>query len=91
MEFFRLGAHPGFNERGFMAANRGRQDLGRRRLRAHAAPDRRYRIWWEGRRFTHPVDAWAAGDTAETTRDIIQRCLLGPIDEFGTGLIPGDA
>ena len=89
MQFFRLGAKPGINERGFMAANRVGKTWGAGgyELTLHLTGD--YPEWWEGRRFAHPVDAWAAGDTAETTRDIIQRCLLGPIDEFGTGLIPG--
>jgi len=50
----------------------------------------RYPHWWKGRRFARPILAWAAGDTAKTARDIIQRILLGPVGEFGTGLIPGD-
>ena len=89
MEFFRLGARPGFNERGFMAANRVGKTWGAGgyELTLHLTGE--YPQWWEGRRFTHPVDAWAASDTAETTRDIIQRCLLGPTGELGTGLIPG--
>ena len=89
LQFFRLGAKAGINERGFMAANRVGKTWGAGgyELTLHLTGD--YPQWWEGRRFTHPVDAWAAGDTAETTRDIIQRCLLGPIDAFGTGLIPG--
>ena len=91
MEFFRLGARPGFNERGFMAANRVGKTWGAGgyELTLHLTGD--YPQWWEGRRFAHPVDAWAASDTAETTRDIIQRCLLGPTGELGTGLIPGEA
>lgn len=50
----------------------------------------RYPDWWTGRRFKYPVASWAAGDTNETTRDVIQLKLLGPIGEFGTGMIPGD-
>ncbi len=53
-----------------------------------------YPAWWPGRRFAHPIRAWAAGKTAETTRDIVQEKLLGfghsPPDNKGTGLIPGD-
>jgi hypothetical protein len=30
----------------------------------------RYPDWWEGRRFSGPVRAWAAGKTNETTRDV---------------------
>lgn len=49
-----------------------------------------YPHWWEGARFTEGVRAWAAGDTRQTTRDIIQQKLLGDWAHFGTGLIPGD-
>jgi phage terminase large subunit-like protein len=56
-----------------------------------------YPAWWEGRRFDHPVSAWAAGDTYETTRDIMQLTLLGEIatkdghkSVDGRGMIPGD-
>ena len=49
-----------------------------------------YPDWWEGRRFNHPIDAWAAGDTGQTVKDIIQAKLLGRPGEEGTGLIPGD-
>lgn len=47
-----------------------------------------YPPWWEGRRFTHPVSAWAACDTGETTRDNPQRALMGPQGAWGTGAIP---
>ncbi|TXN40070.1 hypothetical protein FV233_27215, partial [Methylobacterium sp. WL7] len=50
-----------------------------------------YPEWWVGRRFSHPTDAWAAGDTSETTRDIVQAILMGPLGELGKGLIPGDS
>lgn len=51
----------------------------------------KYPPWWQGRRFDGPVSAWAAGDTSKTVRDIIQAKLLGPVGDFGTGLIPGDS
>lgn len=50
-----------------------------------------YPEWWTGRRFAHPIKAWAAGDTGKTVRDILQEKLLGPAGQIGTGLIPGDA
>ena len=50
----------------------------------------RYPDWWEGARFTEYVRAWAAGDTRQTTRDIIQQKLLGNWAHFGTGMIPGE-
>jgi len=52
-----------------------------------------YPHWWEGRTFDKPITALAAGDTSQTTRDIIQSKLLGGLwntDEFGSGLIPRD-
>ena len=52
-----------------------------------------YPDWWQGKRFDHPIRALAAGDTSQTTRDIIQHKLLGGLydtPEFGTGLIPRD-
>lgn len=43
---------------------------------------------WPGRRFTKPIVAWAASDTAENARDNPQRALLGPVGEEGVGAIP---
>lgn len=57
----------------------------------------RYPDWWIGHRFTRPIAAWASGKKNETTRDIVQRKLMGkvvgrtPKMVDGTGLIPGDA
>lgn len=88
MEFFRLGAQ--HRERAFIAANRiGKSEgVGGYELTLHLTG--RYPDWWQGRRFDEPVDAWAAGDTGKTTRDIVQFKLLGPVGDFGTGLIPAD-
>jgi phage terminase large subunit-like protein len=44
----------------------------------------RYPPWWEGRRFRHPIRAWACGKTNETTRDIVQTTLLGDIEYQGS-------
>lgn len=54
-----------------------------------------YPDWWEGRRFTHPVVTWAAGDTNPKTQEILQAKLLGTKDArlstaIGTGIIPRD-
>lgn len=49
-----------------------------------------YPKWWTGHRFNRPIDAWIAGETKETTRDIQQTKLFGKNDEIGTGLIPKD-
>ncbi len=91
MEYFGLGAELGVNERAFMAANRVGKTWGAGGYETALHLTGKYPDWWHGRRFTQPVDWWAAGDTGETTRDIIQFCLLGPIEDIGTGLIPGNS
>jgi len=46
-----------------------------------------YPDWWRGRRWDRPIVAWCAGITGESTRDNVQRILMGrPV--FGTGAIP---
>lgn len=49
-----------------------------------------YPPWWPGRKFSRPIKAWAAGDTAKTVRDILQNKLMGPWSDRGTGMILGD-
>lgn len=51
----------------------------------------RYPDWWRGRVFDKPTVGWAAGITGETTRDTVQRILLGRTGSHGTGSIPKDA
>ena len=87
--YFRGGAK--HRERLFMAGNRvGKTEgVGGYETTLHLTGE--YPHWWEGRRFGHAIRAVAAGDTAKTTRDIIQRKLLGPAGDFGSGLIPGAA
>jgi len=48
----------------------------------------RYPEWWRGRRFDKPVIAWAAGVTSVSTRDTVQRLMLGRPGQHGTGTIP---
>ena len=80
-------------ERAILAANRvGKTIAGCFELTLHLTGD--YPDWWHGRRFGGPINAWAAGDTGQTTRDILQAELFGPPGvsaEEGTGMIPGDA
>lgn len=45
---------------------------------------------WEGRKFNKATVGWCAGVTGEVTRDTIQRLLIGPIGQIGTGFIPKD-
>ena len=50
-----------------------------------------YPGWWQGRRFEQAGRYWAAGETSISTRDTVQKLLLGPPereDEVGTGAIP---
>jgi phage terminase large subunit-like protein len=87
-EFFKAGTN--HRERLMLAANRiGKTEgVGGYELSAHLTgwyPD-----WWNGRRFSGPVRAWAAGDTSKTVREILQHKLLGPVGSWGTGLIPSE-
>lgn len=85
LEFFRLGAE--HKERCFMAANRvGKTIVGGFEVTHHLTGE--YPDWWEGRRFEGPTEWWAANDTGENTRDVVQKELFGPVGDWGTGLIP---
>ena len=89
--FIRAGAT--HRERLFLKANRtGGTVLGAYESVAHATG--RYPEWWDGRRFKGAVNIWVAGDTAETTKNILQNELLGPPGQpqlLGTGMVPVDA
>lgn len=94
MEFFREGAR--YRERCAMCANRVGKTwgMGGYETTLHLTGD--YPAWWEGRRFAEPIDAWAAGKTNQTTRDIVQKTLLGDVKRgsnnsrvlTGSGLVP---
>jgi len=88
LEFFRLGKF--YRERLCLAANRvGKTEgLGLYELVLHATGW--YPEWWEGRVFDQGIRAWAAGDTGETVREILQEKLLGPPGSWGTGLMPSE-
>lgn len=87
LEFFKAGNY--FKERAFIAGNRsGKTFAGAYELTLHLTG--RYPEWWEGKRFDGPIEAWAAGKTNETTRDIIQKEMLGLRGDFGTGMLPKD-
>ena len=58
----------------------------------------RYPDWWVGRRFDQPVSVWACGKRNESTRDVVQKALLGDVSFDtpdarkgfkGTAMIPG--
>lgn len=90
-EFHAAGARK--RERLLMASNRfGKTECGAAEMAMHLTG--LYPADWPGRRFLHPVKAWAAGVTSESTRDVVQDKLVGPPDrksEWGTGYIPGSA
>ena len=83
---FRAGAT--FRQRMFLAGNRtGKTDAAAFECSLHLTGE--YPDWWEGRRFSEPVEIWASGDTTTTTRDIIQQALLGPLSAVDTKLWDG--
>ena len=88
LKFFELGKR--YKTRAFIAANRVGKTLGGGGYETvlHLTGD--YPGWWPGHKFDKPVDWWAAGDTKETVRDIIQTKLVGPETARGTGLIPAE-
>lgn len=96
MEFFAAGLT--HRERCIMAANRIGKTEGCGGYETTLQCTGDYPYWWPGRKFDRPIAAWAAGKTNETTRDIIQRKLLGQItgsgsskkNVDGTGLIPAE-
>jgi phage terminase large subunit-like protein len=94
LEFFAAGAT--YRERCFMAGNRVGKTYSAGGYEVSCHLTGLYPEWWTGRRFKRPVRAWAAGKTNETTRDIVQRTLLGdPLTVGGrkrfdgTGVVPG--
>jgi phage terminase large subunit-like protein len=77
-------------ERLLIAANQSGKSLaGGMETAMHATG--RYPDWWQGRRFDKPTVGWVAGTTNETTRDTVQRILVGRPGKPGTGSIPKDA
>lgn len=72
-----MAAGVAYRQRLFMAGNRvGKTEgAGGYELALHLTG--KYPEWWQGRRFEQPVTAWAAGDTRETTRDILQKKIIG--------------
>jgi phage terminase large subunit-like protein len=88
LAFFAAG--PVHQERCMMAANRIGKTLGVGGYETALHLTGLYPDWWVGHRFDKPIEVWAAGDTSETTRDIVQAALMGPLGALGEGLIPAD-
>ncbi len=58
-------------QRMFMAGNRtGKTYCGVMEIAMHLTG--LYPEWWKGYRFNHPIDVWAASNTGETTKNILQ-------------------
>lgn len=89
-EFHEAGA--AHRERLFMAGNQlGKTLAGSMEWAMHLTG--KYPDWWKGRRFELPGRYWAGGETRVSTRDSIQKLLIGEPEkeeEWGSGSIPGD-
>jgi phage terminase large subunit-like protein len=73
-----------------MASNRSGKTLsGAYELVCHATGE--YPEFWTGKRFDRPINAHGAGMTGITTRDTVQRELLGELGRRGEGMIPAHA
>jgi phage terminase large subunit-like protein len=88
-----------YREVGIMAGNRTGKTVQAGYLMA-ACLTGLYPDWWQPhwKRYDGPIEAWIAGTTNETTRDILQRKLFGPVAIMpngrkglsGTGIVPGE-
>lgn len=86
-EFFALGLTK--RERDLAAGNQlGKTEAGGFEFASHLCGI--YPSWWSGKRFEGAITGWASGVTNESTRDVVQRKLLGDLDggEYGSGFIP---
>lgn len=93
LDFFRAKARQAL----FTAGNRcGKTIAGSYKTALHLTG--LYPDWWDGKTFPHEISACCAGDTNESTRDIIQKELFGEVEGTrngkrwvsGTGMIPLD-
>jgi phage terminase large subunit-like protein len=91
LEFHHAGAT--YRERAMMAANQvGKTTAGAAEMAMHLTG--RYPAWWRGKTFDKPIRAVAGSESAELTRDGVQRLIIGnPRSEpdWGTGLLPKDS
>lgn len=87
-EFFDAGLTA--RERLLMAGNQlGKTEAGAIEVAYHLTGE--YPSDWLGHRFTHPIRAWAGGESSILVRDVQQKKLCGPpgvTEDFGTGYIP---
>lgn len=85
ISFFDAGKE--YKMRLFMAANRvGKTLAAAYELTCHLTGN--YPQWWAGKKFDKPKDWWVCGKDSRTIMAILQNTLLGPVGDFGTGMIP---
>ena len=79
-----------YKERMLCAANRvGKTECAAAEVAYHLTG--LYPEWWAGKTFDEPVLVWTGSPTNETSRDIVQKALLGGTgEELGLGFIPKD-
>lgn len=88
IDFFNAGAT--YKLRLFMAANRiGKTLAAAYELTCHLTGE--YPDWWTGKRFSVNTEWWVCGVDSKLILSTLQPMLLGPIGNFGTGMIPYDA
>lgn len=88
VEFMNRGSIHG--QRLFMGGNRtGKTETGAYEMALHLTGN--YPAWWRGRRFLNPINAWASGVTNQSTKEIQQLALLGPVNDIGSGTIPKES
>ena len=85
LDFFAGGAK--YKQRLYSASNRcGKTTTGAFEVVCHMLNE--YPHWWQGYRFTKPINVWCVGQSSETVQKILQTTLLGEVGEFGTGMVP---
>ncbi len=85
-----LSAGKDYKLRLFMAANRvGKTLSAAYELTCHITGN--YPQWWTGKRFDGSTEWWVCGKDSRTILSILQNTLLGPVGDFGTGMIPYDS
>lgn len=78
-----------FRERLYMACNQGGKTYSSSyEIAMHLTG--LYPEWWNGKRWNRAVTGWALGQSMQSTRDTIQRLLIGRPGDWGTGTIPDD-
>lgn len=81
--FFAAGKD--FSQRALIAANQVGKSLAvAYELTCHLTGE--YPDWWEGKKYTHAIQSWAAGFKSNL-RETIQEYLIGDINNPGAGLI----